>query len=242
MSNNDGSIAPVSNENRWWEFYIIRYSMGTVIGAIIVYSLLKSSSHSDLLLLPAIDKLKYYHFIFLAFYGLTYSYIASAPILVFHASRFAFSYSGENRIFKIRWYAYALSFFSVLILISFMFPNIMQYDYIFVLLLAVFVILPQWILIIYSGLKINDNYKFYVDLSERRRSSKTDFRESYKHLREHGNSFSILFFEIVLGISLYYIGVKNISLFLGFLILWILPAVYVWFIGTGLENRFANNI
>lgn len=229
-----------SREHKWWEFYIIRYSMGTIVGAVIVYKLFKTNpAFSDLLLFPSDNKLEYYHFILLAFYGLTYSYIASAPFLVLHASRFAFSYSGEDRLFKPQWYFYTLIIISILLGLAFICPNLIIMFKVIVVLLSLALLLPQWILIFYSVKKIDDNFDFYTKLSEKRESNKTDIRESYKHLREHGNSFGILFFEIVLGVILISIGSENIAYFLGFMFVWILPAVYVWFVGTGLENRFA---
>ena len=46
-------------DNLWWEFYIIRYSMGTIVGAVIVYALLKSNPElSQFLLLPKDNKLE----------------------------------------------------------------------------------------------------------------------------------------------------------------------------------------
>ncbi|MHB8829367.1 MAG: hypothetical protein ACYC6Q_07555 [Syntrophales bacterium] len=229
-----------SRGNQWWEFYIIRYSMGTIVGAVIVYKLFNNNPElRDLLLLPRDNKLEYFHFILLAFYGLTYSYIASAPFLVLHASRFAFSYSDEDRLFKPQWYAYTLIIISLLLGLAFMFPNLIDMFRAIIVLLFLAILVPQWILIFYSVKKIDDNFKFYTDLSQKRENSKTDFRESYKHLREHGNSFGILFFEIVLGVILIAIGSEKLAYFLGFMFVWILPAIYVWFVGTGLENRFA---
>lgn len=225
--------------DKWWEFYLIRYSMGTIVGAVIVYALFKADPIlSSFLLLPEDNKLEYFHYIYLAFYGLTYSYIASAPILVFHASRFAFSYAGEDRLFKPQWYAYTLIILSVS-LTSLYILQFLDLFKIIVVLLTVAILLPQWVLVFCSVKKIEDNFNFYTMLSAKRLADKTDIRESYKHLREHGNSFSILFFEIVLGVITKSIGFENRFYSIGFMFIWILPAVYVWFVGTGLENRFA---
>jgi hypothetical protein len=57
--------------------------------------------------------------------------------------------------------------------------------------------------------------------------------ESYRHLREHGNAFFIVFLELLLGTALFYSPFPWVAL----LALWIFPAAGVWLFGTLLENR-----
>ncbi len=181
--------------------------MGTMVGSVIVYALLKSNADlSQFLLLPKDNKLEYFHFIFLAFYGLTYCYISSAPILVWHASRFSFSFGSTKNILNPVWYMLALTLLSGYLVLSFVAPSIVFSQKVSLILLFLIVIVPQWGLIFLTVIKADDNYKFYKKLSAKRESDKTDIRESYKHLREHGNSFGILFLEIIMGIALALIG------------------------------------
>ncbi len=78
-----------SSSQRWWEFYGIRYGMGTVIGGIILFVLFKSNALlKPLLFVTADGKLEGPQLTLLAAYGLVFCYISSAPILVFHAGRF----------------------------------------------------------------------------------------------------------------------------------------------------------
>jgi len=237
----------IKKENKWWEFYIIRYSMGTVVGAIIVYAIIKTNTDlSSLLMLPGQkNELQYFHFIYLAILGLTYSYIASAPILVFHASRFSFSYSNNKSRCKPLWYALSLIIISTVIILG-LFGIILLDRFLLSFILIMFsmgLIVIEWILIIRAVEKIDDNYKFYQTLSNKRKNiDNADIKESYKHLREHGNSFSILFYELLLGSMLYsvYSITFNIQYLIGIILIWVMPAVYVWFVGTALERKFSN--
>lgn len=219
--------------------------MSTVVGSIIVYTILVKiyPDLGYLLLLPKDNKLEYYHFIFLALYGLTFSYIASAPILVFHASRFSFKYSDGKGLPITKWFACALIMMTAFLIFAYIFSSYIIFSYlkILIIVLILAILIPQWVLILNAMIKINKNFDFYSQLSSRRVTEKRDIIESYKHLREHGNSFSILFYEIVLGSLMVIIGHDNINYALVFIFLWILPAVFVWFIGTGLENRFSQS-
>src|ERR1700687_1356474 len=80
------------NDGRWWEFYGIRYAMGTVIGALVVYLLFsQNSTLRPLLLLPQDPKdFGGAHLALLAAYGVTYCYLASAPVLILHTCRCLF--------------------------------------------------------------------------------------------------------------------------------------------------------
>ena len=73
--------------------------------------------------------------------------------------------------------------------------------------------------------------------------------DSYRHLREHGNSFFIVLLEIVLGVTLFGIGrylvgdssaSKRMLSYIVVLLVWIIPAVFVWLIATVFERRFAD--
>jgi len=101
---------------RWWEFYAVRYAMGTVVGAIVFYFLCLATPVLKPLLfeatatpgtvpgatpLPSI-KLDSVQLTLLAAYGLVYCYIASAPILVFHAGRFLLTLRAGGRVWAKR--------------------------------------------------------------------------------------------------------------------------------------------
>lgn len=83
------------------------------------------------------------------------------------------------------------------------------------------------------------SHEYYEKLSKARASDKADrqeYKESYRHLREHGNAFFILVFEGVLGVVL--VGLPNAAFALICLLIWIVPSAFVWLHGTLLEARY----
>lgn len=234
----------------WWEFYVIRYSMGTIIGAAIFFYICKTDPDLSLLLLfPATTSLDYYHYFLLAFYGLTFCYIASAPILVLHASRFLFTFSPKKKAphFKKALYGalLALTLFGYYKIIS---PSPEQAIPFLVFPLAIFLFIFQIKLILDIFSNTNDLYDFYKKLSENRANLKGDLKESYKNLREHGNSFGIVVLELFLGACL--ISIKSSPLlaindshsfaFALLIFIWVLPASMIWMVGTAIERRVSD--
>src|SRR5271157_3260791 len=86
---------------RWWEFYAVRYAMGTVVGAVAFSFLCSQRQETQSLLFGTFASnaisLETPRLILLAVYGSIYCYIASAPILVFHASRFLLNPEASKR-------------------------------------------------------------------------------------------------------------------------------------------------
>lgn len=83
-------MAEGSASNRWWENYLVRYFLPSLAGMLILYWLQRFSGAS--LYLPPFlpDEWKDFntaHLIFWLLLGSLYSYIASYPALVFHATR-----------------------------------------------------------------------------------------------------------------------------------------------------------
>lgn len=77
-------------ENRWWEFYFIRYFVGSVLGSLIIMAL---AFHPDSSLSSVIAKvfnlhdknllvLKSEHFLVVLSFGIAFCYLASAPYLL----------------------------------------------------------------------------------------------------------------------------------------------------------------
>lgn len=246
---------------RWWEFYAVRYAMGTIVGAVIFYSLcIEDDALKKLLILPKDGKLESYHFILLGIYGLIYCYVASAPILVLHAARFLFTLPA---VFKLRDLIRPIGILGLPFIIGIIFwyltpsktnESNVKLNNAAVMFMVALIIIPQWFLVIKTLLNTDKLFDFYKRLSKRRTECKIDIKDSYKHLREHGNSFGIVFFEIVFGIILYVIGLNDSALvsiaspnfsntgpYIIVLFFWILPASLVWVIGIALEQKFAND-
>lgn len=234
----------ISNDGLWWEFYFVRYFVGTVVGgAILLYLNASETSSLHNLIIPGVtdvSKLDAQLLSLLAALGLAYCYVASAPILVLHATRGVYL---TNNTTTYQWFlfcAFALVGLTALGFYSFQTaPDIKSI--LSVVLLAV-VLCLQLIPLSFSIHKEGERaHVYYANLTKARSVDSEEVRqyvESYKHLREHGNAFLILLFELALGTILATVSKPNIALIA--LILWILPAALVWLIGTVLEYRFAN--
>jgi hypothetical protein len=252
----------VSN-NRWWEFYGIRYAMGTIVGAVIVLFLFRSNpSLCHLLFLPEEAKdLNGAHLALLAIYGLTYCYLASGPILVFYLSR------AYLKVEATGWSFFRAYRFWTLVIVLMVGFAVGYYWWcprrasdalwqegvgvVFALL-----IIAQLVVILFSVSskrgKLLADYCMRVSL--RRVIGKNEgFVETYRHMREHGNSYMIVFFELVLGIVFFafvnsgeVIGVPPdsyivVGRLVTIVIMWVFPTMLVWIVGLRLENYMVSN-
>lgn len=230
-------------DNKWWEFYFVRYFVGTVVGgAILLYLNAAAGSSLKNLILPGVTDasgLDAQKLALLAAVGLAFCYVASAPVLVFHATRGVFlSYASKSYRIAV-WLALGLTVASAATAV-YAFPSLGPKP-IVVAALFVLVALIQVILIVFSLLGRGDCIHSYYLTLVRARSVDSEparqYIESYKHLREHGNAFLILLFEVVLGIILTAAPTAQLALIA--LLLWSIPAAFVWLIGTVLEYRFS---
>lgn len=88
-------------------------------------------------------------------------------------------------------------------------------------------------------------YSFYVKLSgarshglhdkDKKGNKDSEYVESYRHLREHGNAFAIIFFEVFLAVLLFWCGPCDCKFIIIYLFLWIMMGAIVWIIATYLE-------
>lgn len=226
----------------YWIFYIVRYFVGTVVGSVIVAMLLYHSGSTIAnmfsLSISNVQELKQHHFIVAAVLGLAFCYISSAPILVMHTVRCYLPHHLESRSIISRIIRVLVLLVSPVVLSLIMLKDTNYKPYVFICMMLVSMIILYQILLVGYGIKdkLKVFIQFYQDLSKARsKENKTiqDYRESYRHLREHGNAFLILIFEAVLGITLFVVpqGWMVISI----LVLWLLPSMVVWFYATSLE-------
>ncbi|HUW36005.1 MAG TPA: hypothetical protein VMV91_01635 [Rhodocyclaceae bacterium] len=231
-------------DNRWWEFYFVRYFVGTVVGgAIILYLNTSETSSLHNLIIPGVtdaSKLDAQLLSLLTAMGLAYCYISSAPVLVLHATRGAFL--GQD-MKAYRWF-----FYGAFVLIGVMaagFYYLYSKPNMPMLLATVLFCVIICLQLVPLGFSLQNNgeraHIYYSHLTKARSRDVEDVRqyiESYKHLREHGNAFFILLFELALGVILASVPEPYIAF--NVLVFWIIPAALVWLIGTVLESRFAN--
>lgn len=242
-------------DNRWWEFYFVRYFVGTAIGGVVVLFLVTSKSPvmfsqgelASILKLLEPGRFESGYIILLAAVGLAFCYVASAPILVLHAIRGSLLNTGNSmngKLITIFWGAVLVisvglcaKLWSELSVVS---DPLKSSDFFLgamVLCIAALIFVVQIFLFWRAWYEPEQYaYKYYEDLSLRRASadrSGKEYVESYRHLREHGNAFFIVLLELFFGAVLFYFpsswGVA--------LLLWVAPAALVWFFGTRLECR-----
>ena len=184
-------MSKAENSSRWWEFYAVRYGMGTVVGGVVFFFLCNTNPALKPMLFGAeagqIDGALLTLF---AGYGLAYCYIASAPILVLHAGRFLFDISQDART-SLRGLLLLFVPPAVATLIFFFMSTSTGstlYFFSFVFALAALILWPQYLAIFFTLIRTKELLNFYEKLAGRRDDAKGGLVDSYKHLREHGNS------------------------------------------------------
>lgn len=200
------------------------------------------------------------HLALLAVCGLVYCYIASAPILVLHAGRFL---SGRWIKLTSRWVK-CLSV--VLVVVLFPLSPLVAYGVLgrleswryciigYFAVAGLLVIVLQYVVSSWALIESRHLFAFYGTLAENREIALSPERarggivDSYRHLREHGNSFFIVLLEILLAAIL--VGARLIvsnesdPSSLGYLVVivaWVFPAACVWGIGTLFEREFSES-
>ncbi len=245
------------SSSRWWEFYAVRYGMGSVVGAVIFFFLCNTNPVLKPMLFGAeAGKIDGTLLVLLAGYGLAYCYIASAPILVFHVCRFLLDIDKNSK--APYWRVVLLVLPPLVATAIFFFTRSMSgmalYYYSAVWALLWLIIWPQYLAIGITLFNSKELLVFYQKLAKKRSAAEGGIVDSYKHMREHGNSFSIVVLEIVLAIILFTAG--NFEAFstgvvspskeiyvLPYVIIimgWILPAASVWLVGTLFERQFSD--
>lgn len=240
------------SEKNWWEFYGIRYAQGTVIGAMIVYVLFsRSESLKKILFLPTEAKdFGIAHLTLLAVYGLTYCYVASAPILVFHAGRALF-YKSETNLTPERGRMKRILSLCILALplpVWFYCDSTggsAQLTKALAILLITGIVAAQVIVLVnIFYLRWKETVSYIKAISEKREAPESaGYVESYKHMREHGNSFFIVTMQFLLAIPIFVFVSKapttqddpviNLCLIV---FVWAFPASAIWAFSNKLEN------
>lgn len=238
------------NDSHWWEFYGVRYAQGTVVGAMIIFFLFSQNEDlKSILFIPSDSKdFGMPHLILLAIYGLAYCYISSAPILIMHAARGLLFESKTNvkpykkMICRLMWV------FVPSLLISLYYPFIAGeneiYSRIAVFLYIMLVLFQFRILISIFSTEWQKTIDYYIAIVDKRKMHEdSGYVESYKHIREHGNSFLIVVFQFFLAVPIYTFvsqsnnGEESIRNLILIVLLWVLPAASIWAFGNKLENH-----
>jgi hypothetical protein len=231
--------------NRWWEYYFLRYFVGTVAGAVIVAFLFRSPSsslyNSDLSVTKDFGGFGIKEISGLAALGFAYCYAASAPMLLLHATRSQFGrYSTRAR------WAFWLVTAAVTVVAYFLVARWMSLGWwgrqgaaLFLFLVIFLVQIAKIVSAHIDRLKtIGDFYRSLAKVRAMDAPWVSEYVESYRHLREHGNAVSILVLEIVLGFVL--LSARGLASAVAIVVLWLLPSAYSWLIGSALEANIVH--
>ncbi|TNB96168.1 hypothetical protein FHG55_11785 [Pseudomonas jessenii] len=245
--------------SRFWEFYALRYSVGAVLGGLILFFLVQQNKPiSSLVFVKSGEPIDLIQVgIFLAA-GLVFSYLASAPILVLHAGRFLIQRSSVPARYPSKSMVLFL-LISMIVSVSFFFLSSMgvalKIWFSIVIFLAVSIIVGQFFIIVKCQRNSVELFRFYRKLALKRSRAKGGIVDSYRHLREHGNAFGIVLFQVILALFLFaattYASYSNsmrtqstleVSVTLVVvLMVWILPATLVWLVGCIIEQEFVDS-
>lgn len=252
--------------SRYWEYYLVRYLLGTVIGVVCIlyigkkleiddqkFNFFKAVSteilsqskreiaHFD----PASDLLKNNPVILLLI-GFVYTYIASAPILILHSVRLIHQkyFESENKRNLIHLVPLVV-LFSYLTSLLFRFYNYSNWTFLpnselVSCSLLVFFFIGQ-VLLLYFRFKENNFFSQRTkELSQKRSGNAWETKNisDYVESYRHLREHSNAFFITLLTITLTFI-ICNQSILPTELVLfiWILPSSAIWFVATLLELR-----
>ena len=231
-----------NNSNRWWEYYAVRYFVGTVVGAGIIAALNQIPCSPYVSLLSSLPQFKDASFKELALFGavgFAFCYVASAPVLALHATREHLRFSQLCKRPLLSVVCLIISVAVAIALSLYLAPTVP------VLVLAGILAVQTFPLLCAFATRFREIESFYEHLSKARANGKgekpdyatNELVESYRHLREHGNAISILVLELILAFILFQLPCPSSAI--PVLLLWLAPASGAWLVATVVELRFA---
>lgn len=245
MSNNKEVEEIQSAKQNWWEGYVIRYALGSLVGAIICWFLIMQLPEKSIVRLFLHSKEVLVNYVVAMLMGLSFCYMASAPILIIHVSRYQERRNFLPRVLNV---APILSFLGWLVFGVFLLycADYFSGDFDFrqlkiislLVLMMFFVVVVQVSFLPYRTEDVSEFFEYYDKLSFLRYYTFTDIMTSYRHLREHGNAYAVMILELFLGLAL--LLALKIHVFLVPLVVlgWIVPAAYVWQVGSNIEKMY----
>ena len=244
MSETTESGEDLPSKSQWVDRYLLRYGPATILGAILAayfYSKRRDFGLNNSLLLE-----KYELVAAMLAIGFLLAYVASAPILVFHCGRSLYLGTTKSWFRKFSSWgtgAIVVTTVTCLAVVGVPIPLAIPTGG----AIAIWVVTLVLAFAAYFGRKAI--FHFYQELCERRSLDKSGFAESYRTMREHGNAFYILIWEIFLAaplavaakLKLLHDWDDTFLLLLVVLVLWIAPATVAWYVASRLEVDFAES-
>jgi len=235
----------------WWEYYVLRYLVGTVVGASVIFVI--SSDRTTLASLIS-SGVEWKNLAALAALGFAYCYIASAPMLTLHVIRPCLFKAASAKLDAMVWVWVAVPALVVGAILGEIWPigftcsrllHCCLFDPLVNRLAIVsffFLVSAQFILIgrAYSKGSFPTIMLFYERLAWRRVGHAQDvgeYVESYRHIREHSNALAIVVLEILLAPVLALASESRQLIPIA--LLWLLPSACCWLIATVLEVKLS---
>jgi hypothetical protein len=231
--------------NKWWEYYVVRYFVGTVVGAVIVAFLNGQPGSPYEGRLTSFGEFRdsaFLGFSLVAALGFAFCYIASSPMLTLHAGRAHLRLS----MLKTRWISHlgaiAVSIVATTWAAWAALPPVAA--------VAMGVVLGGQIGLVLLSLftRFGPIEEYYRTLATARAAvapkrdepptAGLEYVTSYRHLREHGNAIAIVVLEGILAYALF--GLSSVTCAFFLLAAWLLPATAAWIVGTALESRLVS--
>lgn len=260
-------MADRSLATRWWENYLVRYLLPSLAGMLIIYWLLGNSNIS--FLVPPFLPTNFGTFgtaqlVVWLLFGSLYCYFASYPALVFHATR-VIDFGDVNGRHP-GWFCTLLTpyFLSAGFAV---WEGVCAYfkcritGAIGLLLFAIFQVVririarQQGPFGFRAGYESSISYAYLSKLSQRRSKDAViedngteidakDMVDTYRHLREHGNTALIILLEIALCPLIYLTlgGPQSRARTFAFaaaMAIWVFPSVLIHGAAQHLERRFS---
>lgn len=184
--------------------------------------------------------------LFWAAAGTAYCYVASVPMLTLHSTRRLLP--GGKRWVDACFCLVIAALIGAVVLDVFLIncPLILRR----IGVVALVVITGTQLVLLWNVLRNpNETHQFYDQLSKRREKH-SDFVESYRHMREHGNAVSIVVFELLLAFILWSLRpvaspVVGNAILVGrvglILAIWLTPSALVWLISSSLERYLSRS-
>jgi len=244
-----------TTDNRYWESYLTRYLVGTVVGAVCLFYLTHPElmgSYVDNDFIRILKKMrceiKYgsnnstsVYILALAMLGFAHCYLVSAPLTFLHHARLVMYDKDNVKKFNpsqiwmfIVIYVLSLSAFGVFCLgICCWTEPTSKYKWYYIVILS-FILLCSLVLIFFTWSKCKYELAkraFRVSSALKAGENKAD-RSTYKALSEHGNAYSIVILQIL---SVFIIKNTNDCQLLTIVLLWIGLGAICLFIAKRIE-------
>lgn len=224
---------------------MLRYLVGTVVGAILVAFLNRHSTSPFVGRLDPLVDLGDSAFLgvgVLAALGFAFCYVASLPILVLHATRAHIRLG----LLRAHWLLHGVTCALPIAAAVFAASRIISLRP--ALMFGIVVGAEVGLIVVALITRFGPIEEFYRGIAEARSQAEPrenarttaggEYIVSYRHLREHGNAAGIVLLEGLLA----YLLLKVSSPIQAFVlaIAWLFPAVGTWLIATALESRLVS--